>query len=227
MMFYRVLPTNVRAMALDCTPEIFINEYFKCWTDPDRSTSQLYELVLPFLLHWERMLTQVDYQKDISYVTLCRRLYPKAEDPQALLRSWAHYAQNTTSVREELELLFFQRLRGFRYIPKQAVPEMAEYVIAKDFRDRFKDLVLYRSRRPLDIPCAAVNFDLMTVEDKHPDYYLLKSMGLDVWESYLLELMKLGMTAIDISALTHIPRKTLFGEDTQIWHQLKQKWHQV
>jgi len=227
MQFYRVLPTNTRAMPLGCTAQDFVEEYFECWSNPDRTTDKLYKLVTPLFEHWERMLRDPDYEKDLNYVALCRRLYPLSEDPQALLRDWVEYADLQSSVREELELLFFNRLRALRYYPKRAAPKMAEYVIAKDFRDRLKDVIVRSGNPPIDVPPPACTFTAMEVEDVHPDHLLLKNLGLDMWESYLLELLKLGMTTMEISALTHLPRKTFANEENQLWHRIRTKWHQA
>ena len=104
---------------------------------------------------------------------------------------------------------------------------MAEYVIAKDFRDRLKDLILRSHSHPIDVPHPAPTFQDMETEDKHPDYLLLETLGLNEWESYLLELLKMGMNAMDIAALTHLPRKTFANEETHLWHRLRQTWHQA
>jgi hypothetical protein len=227
MQFYRALPTNVRAMPLGCSPKVFVEEYFECWENPNRTTGKLYELATPLFRHWEQMLRDPNYEKDLNYVALCRRLYPLTEDPQALLKAWVVYADLKSSVKEELELLFFMRLRALKYYPKRAAPKMAEYVIAKDFRDRFKDEIIRAGNHPIDVPYPAHTFNAMVVENVHPDHLLLKNLGLDAWESYLLELLKLGMTAMEISALTHLPRKTFAEEENQIWHKLRTKWHQA
>ncbi|HCT51059.1 MAG TPA: hypothetical protein DF712_01240 [Balneola sp.] len=224
MQLYRIMPTNTRAMPLACSPQVFVNEYFKCWQDPNRATDFLYELIQPFLKHWERMLREHSYQKDLNYIALCRRLYPIANDPQTLLQKYVEHADQVSSVQEELEILFFIRLRSLRYYPKKAAPRMAEYVIAKFFRDRLKDKITHSRNHPIDIPVPELIFKLLATEDVHPDHLLLKNLGLDRWESYLLELLKLGMNTMEISALTHLPRKTFANEGNHIWHKLKEKW---
>jgi|15BtaG_2_1085339.scaffolds.fasta_scaffold02759_10 hypothetical protein len=224
-MYYRILPTNSRAMPLECTAETFVNEYRECWEDPERPTNNLYVLVRPFLEHWARMLEDHGYKKDINYVSLCRRLYPITESPSEMIESWCNAAQQTTSVMEELEMLFFARLRRLNYYPKRAAPRMAEYVIAKDFRDRLKDMVLRSWRHPIDIPMEAITSVLVT-EDPQPDHLFFKTLGLNEWESYMLELLKLGRSTMEVAALTHIPRRTLLREEQYLWSQLRTKWQQ-
>jgi hypothetical protein len=225
-MLYRILPTDSRAMPLDCTSEEFATEYLACRQNPDRPTDHLYSLIMPFFSHWERMLREPEYPKDINYLALCRRLYPQ-EEPFELLEYFINWADQTSSLREELELLFFERLRNLKYYPKLAAPRMAEYVIAMDFRNYLKDKIVSSARHPIDVPCSEITFDGLEVEDAHPDHLLLKNLGLDAWESYLLHLLTLGMNTMEISALTRLPRKTFANEENEIWHRLRQKWHQA
>lgn len=225
-MQYRILPTNQRAMPLNCSSKEFVEEYYHCWKDHSRPTDLLYQLVRPFFTHWVQMIGTSTYTKDINYVTLCRRLYPIIENPTKMIAIWANQSLQTTSVQEELEMLFFTRLRNLNYYPKRAAPKMAEYVIAKDFRDRLKDMIVSANRRPIDIPMLAITNSFVT-EDIHPDYLLLKNLGLDAWNLYLLELIKLGLSTLQLSALTQIPRKTFSKEEKELWYQLSQKWQQA
>lgn len=225
-MFYRIFPTSSRAMPLKCKPEVFVTEYKACWEDPDRPTDQLYQLVRPFLQHWAIMLQGRGEIKDINYVALCRRLYPNTQNPIEMIEAWCSTAEQTTSVMEELEMLFFSRLRRLNYYPKRASARMAEYVIAKDFRDRLKDLIVKAYKRPLDLPVGAITSSL-TVEDSIPDYLLIKNLGLNEWESYMLELLKLGRPTAEIAALTHIPERTLLREEQYLWSRLSTKWQQA
>ena len=101
MQLYRIMPTIARAMPLLCSPEIFVDEYFKCWQDTHRATDYLYKLIQPFFKHWEYMLRKCDYQKDLNYIVLCRRLYSSAGNPQILLREYVEYADQVSSVQEE------------------------------------------------------------------------------------------------------------------------------
>ena len=226
-MLYRILPTDSRAMPLDCTSSEFATEYLACRQNPDRPTDHLYSLVQPFFAHWVKMLTQSDYPKDLNYIALCRRLYPRAEEPSELLGYYVSWAEQTSSLQEELELLFFERLRALRYYPKLASPKMAEYVIAMDFRNYLKDQIVRSKAFPIDIPSPEITFEALEVEDAHPDHLLLKNLGLSDWEEYLLQLLRLGMSTLEISILTRLPRKTFAKEEQYIWHRLRQKWHQA
>jgi hypothetical protein len=222
-MSYRTLPTNTRAMPLDCTSKTFVQEYLACRQDPKRSTNLLYTYLLPFFENWDRMISEPDYPKDINYFSLCGRLGTPNEAID-LIKHFAQWSQRTSSVREELELLFFERLRRLRYYPKIAAPAMAEYVIAMDFRNYLKDRIVWTTCHPIDVHDLELTFE---TEDLYPDHLLLKSLGFTPWEIYLLSLLKLGMTTVEISKLTRLPRKTFSNEEIDIWHKLKQKWHQA
>lgn len=223
-MQYKIFPTNVRAMPLRCSAEEFVAEYYECWNDPKRKTGQLYELAMPFLEHWATMLNKPSSKKDLSYASMSRMLACKGDDPYEMIQSWVEQAKLKSSIKEELELLFFNRLRSLRYYPRAAAPKMAEYVIAKDFRDQLKAQVRTASVRSIDIPVPACTFSTMKVEAAHADHLLLKNIKFSPWEIYLLELIKLGMSPVEISTLTHLPRKTFSQEERYIWHKLKMKW---
>ena len=226
-MLYRILPTDTRSMPLRCEPEEFAQEYHACRQNPDRPTDNLYRLVTPFFEHWDQMLRDHNQPKDINYAALCQRLVPTGETPFELLNHYVNWADQVSSVREELELLFFERLRHIRYYPTAANPRMVEYVVAMDFRNYLKNRIQYSGRHPIDIPSPELTFSSLEVEDVHPDHLLLKNLGLDAWESYLLTLMKKGLSALEIAELTRLPRKTFAQEESEIWHKLKTKWHQA
>jgi len=202
-------------------------EYLACRLNPKQSTNKLHALVMPFFDHWVRMLVEPAYPKDLNYIALCRRLCYKSEDPTELLHYYINWANRTSSVKEELVFLFFERLRNLKYYPKLASPKMAEYVIAMDFRNYLKDRIVSSVRHPIDIPNPELTFNSLRVEDTHPDYLLLKTLGLDAWESYVLELLKLGMNTMEISVLTRLPRKTFAKEENQIWLKLKHRWQEA
>jgi len=210
-------------MPLTVEPEVFVKEYFECWDDPQRSTDVLYEYIRPFLDNWVCMLTNPDAPKDISYISLCQRL-ESVGDPIEKLQAWRDRLLCTTSIYDELTLLFFTRLRGLNYYPKKASAKMVEYVVAKDFRDRLKDLIITQARYPLDLPSGELTFGAQ-VEDEHADYFLLKNLGLNDWEVYMLALIQRGLSAPEISELTHIPRRTYSREERKLWHRLRTKWH--
>lgn len=226
-MSYRILPTDSRAMPLHCTSSEFVTEYLACRQNPKRPTNHLYFLVAPFFDHWVSMFTEPSYSKDLNYIALCQRLRPREDEPLKLLQEYVDWANQTSSLREELELLFFERLRELRYYPKLASPKMAEYVIAMDFRNYLKDRIVRSAAYPIDIPSPELTFKSLRVEMVYPDLLLLKNLGLNAWESYLLQLLKLGMSTLEISTLMRLPRKTFANEEQELWHRLKQKWHQA
>lgn len=226
MIIYKICPTHNRAMPLTASCETFVKEYRACWEDVDRDTAKLYEIVSEFISYWDNMLSRSSSTKDINYITMCRYLAPFG-DPPTLIREWSKAARLTSSVKEELELIFFSRLRRLSYFPTKASPKIAEYVIAKDFRNSLKDSIKSRPHHPIDRPEPAITFEKLAVEDPRPDHLLLKNAGLDGWESYILELLRLRTPILEVCALTHIPNRTISRDERRVWNQLNQIWHQA
>lgn len=222
-MYYRILPTNVRSMPIGCSAEEFTAEYRLCMEDPRRSTNKLNKQIEPFVVHWEQMINVSNYPKDINYITLCKLLHAHG-DPIDILSAYKDQIKQTTSVKEELEMLFFERLRNLRYFPKHAAPAMAEYVIALDFRNYLKDRIVSATKAPIDTPVEELSFTTLLTTDNYPDYLLLKNLGIDAWQNYLLMLILMGKSSAGISSISHVPRKTFSNEEHDIWHRLKTKW---
>lgn len=224
MIYYRVLPTHTRSMPLYVTPEQFTQEWRLCWEDPGRDPSLLMEMFKPMLQHWFLLLSSKNYPKGLNYIALCRSL--ESEMPgttaQEMILTWIRETEILSSVLEELQLIFLEQLRGMRYYPSNAQPVMAEFVFARDFRYRLKKKILRTHRRAIDVVSQGNSFDEDWMVDNHPDYFLIKNLGLSQWQGYLLLLISKGNTPVDMARLTHIPRETIYYEEKEIWSRLKQ-----
>ena len=225
-MHYKVFPTAVRPMSLTCSSAKFVAEYRACWEDPDRNTQRLYKLAKPFINSWVHMLQTPGSKKDISFVTLCRMLEAQGKEPVSTISYWCQAVSSSSSVEEEITLLFFTRLRAMKFFPKQASAIMAEYVVAKDFRNALKDAIAKVYNNPIDLLKPGIT-SLLWVEDDLPDYLLLKNFERTLWEDYLLELFKSGYSAADIARFTHIPHRTVIREVSNLWNQLRTRWQQA
>lgn len=224
MIFYRVLPTHTRSMPLSVAPEEFTQEWKLCWEDSSRDLDLLSQMFKPMLRHWFELLTNKYYPKDLNYIALCRSLESEVpgQTAQRIIHTWVHESQLLSSVIEELELIFLEQLRSLRYFPTNAQPVMAEFVLGRDFRYRLKNKILRTHRRAIDVVSQGNSFNEAWAVDDHPDYFLIKNLGLDQWQGYLLLLISKGQTPVDMARLTHIPRETIYYEEKEIWSRLKQ-----
>lgn len=222
---YLTLPVNVRPMPLKVSSEVFTNEWERCWRDEGSDLTKLHRMVRPFLLHWEAMLTRPEYPKDINYVTLCRLVSPDSvERALNLIDSWVRAATQSSSVYEELEMLFVERVRTLNYFPGFAKPLMAEFVIARDYKLALRHkIVAILTQAGAEITYGMDPQDPSLIPTSHPfpDTLLVKNLDLDPWESYLLELVRRGCALKDMEALTHIPTEHIFYEEKAIWRKLE------
>jgi hypothetical protein len=214
----KVLPTEVRSMPLNCEPEVFIAEYKACFYNPERPTNYLYQLVKPFLLHWAKMLLDSNYPKDINYISMCKRI--NCKDYTKAIRKFVYHCQRTTSVIEELEIIFFTRIRSLRYFPTNAGPKMAEYVIASDFRNYLKDRINAVYHQPVLVSDNNIEFQQ---EEIKTDFLLHKNFVLTPWQRYLAFLNISGMNPYEIHSLTKMCRKQISRDLEKICHQSNEK----
>lgn len=224
-MSYKFCSTNIRPMPLEVSSEVFADEWHKCWEDKESDLTTLFLMVKPLLLHWERMFTIPTYNKDIQYIALCKYLAPNDPDEAITkLAQWVEWAENTTSVLEELEFIFMRRIRSMGYYPKFAKPISVEYVIVTDFRYAVNAAI----RSVLSIAVHEIDYAKnscispgLLIEYDLPDYLLLKNLSFSKWESYLFYLVLEGYSSYEISRITRIPRETYYYEEKQIWQCLK------
>ena len=213
-------------MPLEVTSNIFSMEWKACWEDSDRDVTQLLNMIQPFLDHWKALLTNIAYPRDIHYSTLCQLFGKNVEEAVGIIKGWVRYAENTTSVMEELQMLFLERLRRLKYFPNRASHIMAEYVIARDFKYNLMhkiSTVLGQNGSEVEYQLNPEDPDEICVEYNHPDYILIKGLDFNLWESYIFTLLKMGTTTSDTSRLTRIPRVSMLRQEQKIWQSLETK----
>lgn len=224
---YKVLPTNTRPMQLEVTSEEFALEFKTALSSPDSDVTKLLEISQPHLDKWEQQLTGYTTEKDIGYVTLCRLLSPDSSNKALeMVKCWVMWAKSSSSIREELQYLFLQRIRKFKYHPSLARPVMVEYIVARDFKLGLRHFILYvyrkQGRDALFRADQTDTIDILYAEEP-PDYLLLENTGLNQWQSYLLHLIVSGDNSITRAKLAHYKRRNLYREEQKIWQLLNKK----
>lgn len=224
---YKVLPTNTRPMQLEVTSEEFALEFKAVLSSPDSDISKLLEISQPHLDKWEEQLNGNIIEKDIGYITLCRLLSPGCSDKALeMVKCWVAWAKSSSSIKEELQYLFLQRIRKFRYHPSLARPVMVEYIVARDFKLGLRHFILYVYRKQArDALCRADRTDTIDISytEEFPDYLLIDSMALNKWQSYIFHLIVSGDTSINRAKLAHYKRRNLYREEQKIWQLLNKK----
>jgi hypothetical protein len=223
MYTYRILPTNQRSLPLLVDSQTFTEEWKACWEDKSRNMTTLMEYAIPMFKHWDQLLSRTA-APDINMISLCAQLAPDSDHAIHKIKKCIHWATHNTSVRNELELLFIEHVRKANYFPSFANPRMAEYVIARDFRTRLKDFINRSHIQNTNHIVLDTSVYEIRVEPEHPDYFLLKHLHLNKWESYLLKWISDGNTAISIARASHIPWDTFKHEERNIWRLLKENY---
>ena len=198
-----------------------------CILDKTSDMTRLLEVIDPFISKWEDLLTGKEETKDINYIALCRMLSPK--DPAIAIEkisSWVQSIHAPGSVYDELVYLFIERVRRIKYKPKLAKPLAIEHIVANDFRMGLNHVIRGACRRiERDAFTKAESYEKIEIPVlvEYADYLLIENLNLDRWESYLLHLLKQGFSSVERSQLTHFHRRSLYTQEQNLWHLLKQK----
>ena len=223
---YKTLPKNIRSLPLTVDGRVFSKEWLKCIDEPESDLTKLIDMMKPVFIHWENKLLLLDLSDDINYLTLCKLISIDLEEALSHINTWIEWAQNTSSIREELEYIFIQRMRKFKYKPALARPAMIEYIVARDFKlgihHHMRSINRLVNRDALFSAEGLENNDIIDEVD-FPDFFLLDTIKQNNWDSYLFHLIKNGYTSTERSQIVKIHRRNLFKEEQQIWHLLKQK----
>jgi hypothetical protein len=225
---YKVLPTDTRPMPLEVSSKSFATAWKKCFEGKRSDLTELFTVIQPFLFHWEQLLTNVEYNKDIHYISMCTRLSHDEDTALAMIRTWLTYLKRLdVSVQEELQFIMMRKIRNFRFFPEKAEPEVAEWAFAQYFKMGLLDRIQAISKKG----AAVTTVSLEELEETHeytyhssyPDTMLVRSLHLDSWDSYLLYLLRQGTNSSGMSMLMHLPRATFFEEERFLWDSLRQK----
>lgn len=222
----RTLPKNQKPLSSDTDTSALVAEWKSVCLDHTSDLTNLYKIIKPSLLHWEKVLKSGRYIEDINIYTMLKLLSSDLEKGTRILKTWVAETQRTSSIVDELTLVFVERMRSVKYIPRANSDRIIEYVIARDLKFGLKDHILsfwasYSRQRQT----AAQKYALEDTEyyDKLPDYYLVDTIRKDYWLYYLCSLIYEGYTSIQRSELTHIKRQNLYREEKELWHLLKSK----
>jgi len=223
---YKKVSTSTRPLPLKITSEDFAEEWLKCVSNKSADLSKLLEMMHPVFDTWRKQILLKEGIDEINFTTLCRLLSLKPSKALEKIDLWANWVENNSSIINELQYIFLERIRKFKYKPSSAKPIMIEYIVARDFK-----LGIYHHMRKI---LRLINRDaIYNLEDKYdfeiaitfktPDYLLLKNIGLTPWQSYLFYLLKQGYSSTARSKLTKLHRRNLHKEEKQIWLLLKRK----
>mgnify|MGYP003660874394 CR=1 FL=1 len=226
MFLYKILPTTQRPLPLAVDSTTFSTEWRACWEDKNRDMTGLYEMAVPGIEYWEQLLTRSTLP-DINMVSLCARLGPSADVSLPMIDNWIKWVHTGGSVDEHLWMLFFNHVRNANYYPTFASPEMAEFVILRDFKNKIVvDIRSWRAQR-IDSPLYDVNFHHIPVAPPYPDHLFLKNLRLDKWETYLLWWIENRRSPHEAARVTHIPFDTFKNEERYVWRYLKQNYSEA
>ena len=223
---YKKVSTSTRPLPLKINSEEFAKEWLKCVSNKSADLSSLLEMMHPVFDTWKKQILFKENIDEINFTTLCRLLSSKPNKALEKIDLWANWVENNSSIINELQYIFLERIRKFKYKPTSAKPIMVEYIVARDFK-----LGIYHHMRKI---LRLINRDaIYNLEDKYdfeiaitfktPDYLLLKNIGLTPWQSYLFYLLKQGYSSTARSKLTKLHRRNLHKEEKQIWLLLKRK----
>ena len=223
---YKTLPTNRRSLPLKVSSSIFANAWKICVTNKQSDLTDILDMMKPVFAHWEKLLTRQAIEDDINFLTMCRMLDPDPQKALFKIKQWVMWAENTSSIEEELCLIFIERIRRIRYIPSLASDKMIEYVVSKDYklglhhhirainRLKMRDALYYSEQ---------LEDDDFTIEVTFPDFFLIKKIQSNDWNSYLFHLISEGYSTIERSELTKLHRRNLYKEEQKICHLVKLK----
>ena len=224
---YKTLPTNTRPLALDITPKEFTQEWVKCVQDKTSDLSTVLSMMQPVFDNWKCLLSTTVEKDDISYITLCKLLSPEPEKAREYIDLWLEWIKVNSDIISELQYIFIERIRKFRYVPTLANAKMIEYIVAKDLKLGIYHHMRYTlrllGREALYHADIEENLEVQIVEIV-PDFLLLKKIdkGLNKWQSYLFYMIREGYSSVHRSELTKIHRRNLYNEEKKIWHLIKQ-----
>ena len=223
---YKILPTNRRALPLKEESIIFAECWTECAKNKASDLTRLLKMMEPVFKSWEDFLLCKKYEIDMNFLTLCRLLDSDPAIALIKIKRWTKWAKSSSSIKEELQLIFIERIRKIKYTPDLASSKMLEYVVARDFKRGLHHHIRAINRlKSRDALFYADVFDEIEIETytNETDYWLLDIIKSNKWNSYLFHLISEGYTSIERSQLTKLHRRTLYNEEKKICQLLKPK----
>jgi len=222
----RTLPNSQKPLSSDTDTSALVAEWKSVCLDHSSDLTNIYTIIKPSLVHWEKILSSGRYIEDINIYTLVNLLSEDVNQGAIILKTWVSETKRTSSILDELTFIFIKRMRKVKYIPRANSDKIIEYVIARDLKLGLKDEILSfwsRYRRENSFNVNEISTDNFVYYDKLPDYYLVDTIKKDYWLYYLCSLIYQGYTSIQRSELTHIKRQNLYREEKELWHLLKSR----
>ena len=179
---YKKIPTNKKPFPASVPTEKFQEEWLKCIGNKDSNVCSLLEIMKPAFSHWEKLLLGTADRADIGFVTLCQLLDKDPETSLQKLNCWVEWVLKNSDIISELQYIFLERVRKFKYKPSLAAPIMVEYIAARDFKLGIYHQIrmIHRlSKREATFYIDDYEFDMMS-ETELPDYLLLKNIGAEL-----------------------------------------------
>lgn len=223
---YKTFPTNRRPLPLKVDSSSFVSVWKSCAKDKRSDLTQLIQMMDPVFDRWEEFLLRENHDIDINFLTLCRMLSSDPDTALEKIDKWIEWAQSSSSIKEELQLIFLERIRKIKYTPDMASDTMVEYVVARDFKRALHHHIRAINRLKFrDCLYHADIFDEIVVEtyNDEVDIWILDKIKSNKWNSYLFHLISEGYTSKQRSELTKIHRRTLYNEEKNLCHLLKPK----
>jgi hypothetical protein len=223
---YKTFPTNRRPLPLDVDSHSFASVWKACAKNKQSDLTKLLQMMEPVFERWEVFLLRVDHNIDINFLTLCRMLSKNPDIALYKIDNWIKWAKSSSSIKEELQLIFLERIRKIKYTPDVASDVMVEYVVARDFKRALHHHIRAINRLKFrDCLFYADIFDEIVVETytNEVDIWILDRIKSNKWNSYLFHLITEGYTSRQRSELTRIHRRTLYNEEKKLCQLLKPK----
>ena len=237
MIIPRVFQTNFRPMPLEVTDQEFMIEFYQCWKGRDKgySAEQLLEWLQPFFVHWENLLTNPDYPKDLHWVGLRNKLTYYG-DPKEKMQAWVDRANRCSGIIHELRYLFLKYLSTCRF----PYPEEEHYRkiqwkrivtgyigtgwVTRGFNSSLKDAMRFAKLDNLVFPGEEFIEQNHFEEPFVPDYLEQMNLWDTPWEQYWARLMHLNLkTNRDFQYYTGIATSPEVTQTKkEIWHKLSQ-----
>lgn len=204
---------------------IVAEEWKRCWADHSRDMTSLMQMLDPFILYWQQILTSPN-QGDVNYISLCSLISSDYDTAINSIASWIEETEKVSCLYDDLVMLVIEHVRTSRYFPHHATPRNAELTIALDFKKKLKNKIVVSAKRNKVVDTSEDEAILnSTISfDCHPDYFLIKNLGLGPWDSYMLLWLKTGRSNLDISNTINLPAETLKREERYLWDYLKQSY---
>jgi hypothetical protein len=223
MFHYRVFDVNVRSLPNEIDTEEFLTTW-KSVYDKEQPLRTLLPVVKPFFDYWIMLAKDPTISKNINYSTLYQMLEGRGLDPRETLNYWIDSSEDPYV--DLTYLLYDQFLKMYKY-PTRAAPNMAEFVIAMDYRRRLgkflRNIMWFRKKRFVDISPDEYIMYLVAEQTEMPDYLAIDLIhnSLNSTEKYLYELINRGVHGKMFERYTRRHYNFSYKKVEALWNKVK------